>query len=167
MLELLLCQPVHVGCPPGLLAWIMTSQPKHQRQDLLTLACEMLLRRLTGAREISHGLMPFVGYPDGSELAGTRQLGQFHRIATVRLHPNAGFLRDERRSCHHALVAEASDQPVQPVPGRPSLVAKCQRTVFDCKLGNQLACCRVRRIDLPKIAHLAATAAFGNCYRIP
>src|SRR6516225_10825991 len=99
MLELLLCQPVHVGCPPGLLARIMTSQPKHQRQDLLTLACEMLLRRLTGAREISHGLMPFVGYPDGSELAGTRQLGQFHRIATVRLHPNAGFLRDERRSC--------------------------------------------------------------------
>src|SRR5262249_39606711 len=70
-----------------------TPQPKHQRRDLLTLAYEVLLRRLTGTREISHGLMPFVGYPDCGEFAGTRQLGQLDCVATVRLHPNAGFLR--------------------------------------------------------------------------
>jgi hypothetical protein len=73
----------------------MTPSPKHQRRDLLTLAYEVLLRRLTGPREISHGLMLFVGYPDCSEFVGTRQLGQLHRVATVCLHPNAGFLRDE------------------------------------------------------------------------
>src|SRR5215467_11901120 len=157
----------HVGWPPRRLARIMPPSPKHQRRDLLTLADEVLPRRLTGTREISHGLMPFVGYPDCSEFAGARQLGQLHRVATVRLHPNAGLLRDQRGSCHHALVAEASDQPVQPVSGRPSLVAKCQRAVFGRKLGNQFACCRARRIDLPHKADLSATAALGNCYRIP
>src|SRR5262245_62353999 len=90
MLELLLHQPPHVGWPPRRLARIMPPSPKHQRRDLLTLAYEVLARRLTGTREISHRLMPFVGYPDCSEFAGTRQLGQLHRVATVRLHPNAG-----------------------------------------------------------------------------
>jgi hypothetical protein len=63
-------------------------------------------------------------------------------------------------------MAEASNQPEEPVRSRASFVAKPQRTVFDRKLGNQLACCRVRTIDLPEIALLSTTAVFGNCYGI-
>src|SRR5712671_5204056 len=72
MLELLQHQPIHVGRPPRLLARIMSPEPKHERGDLLALAFEVFPRRLTGAREISHRLMPLVGHPDRGEFPGAR-----------------------------------------------------------------------------------------------
>jgi hypothetical protein len=84
-----------VGRPPRRFAGIYPTEAQHHRDDLLALALEILLRRHTGAREIAHGLVPLVGYPDRSELARAQQLGQAHRIAPVRLHPVAGFLGDK------------------------------------------------------------------------
>jgi len=81
MLELLRHKPLQVGWPPRLLVRIDASQPQHQRRDLLALALQVLLRRLTGAREIAHGLMPLVRHPDRGELTGA--LGEAYRIAPV------------------------------------------------------------------------------------
>ena len=71
-----------------------------------------------------------------------------------------------RGSRHLALVAEARDQPVEPVSGRPGLVAEGQALIFSRELGNELACCRLRGGELPEIAHLAPTSALGNCHCI-
>jgi hypothetical protein len=65
-------EPIHVGRPPRLLARIMSPEPKHERGDLLALAFEVFPRRLTGAREISHRLMPLVGHPDRGEFPGAQ-----------------------------------------------------------------------------------------------
>src|ERR1700719_4765354 len=64
MLELLQHEPIHVRWPPRLLARIMPPEPKHERGDLLALALEVFARCLTGAREITHRLMPLIGHPD-------------------------------------------------------------------------------------------------------
>src|SRR3984885_9777675 len=89
----------------------MSSEPKHERGDLLPLAFEVFPRCLTGAREISHRLMPLVGHPDRGEFPGAQYLGQAYRIASVRFHPFARFLRDERGCRHDAVVAKLPDQP--------------------------------------------------------
>ena len=72
MLKLLQHEPIHVGRPPRLFARIMSPEPKHERGDLLALAFEVFPRCLTGAREISHRLMPLVGHPDRGEFPGAR-----------------------------------------------------------------------------------------------
>ena len=72
LLELLLHEPIHVGASPRLLARIMSSEPKHERGDLLALALEVFLRCLTGAREISHSFMPLIGYPDRGQFLGAQ-----------------------------------------------------------------------------------------------
>src|SRR5262245_45106160 len=104
-----------MGWPPRRLRRINASQPQHQRRDLLALALQILLRCLTGAREIAHGLMTAVRHPHSRELTGARQLGKTDRIAPVRLNPVTRLLGDKRGSNHDALVAEAFDQPVEPV----------------------------------------------------
>src|SRR5262245_2218382 len=91
ILELLRHQPRHVGGPPRLLPRIVASEPQHQRGDLLALALEILLRRQTGAREVTHGLMPLVGHPHSRELVGAQQLSEADGIAPVRLYAVAGF----------------------------------------------------------------------------
>ena len=49
----------------------------------MALAFEVFPRCLTGAREISHRLMPLVGHPDCGEFPGTQYLGEAYRIASV------------------------------------------------------------------------------------
>ena len=72
LLELLLHEPIHVGASPRLLARIMSSEPKHERGDLLALALEVFLRCLTGAREISHSFMPLIGHADRGQFPGAQ-----------------------------------------------------------------------------------------------
>jgi hypothetical protein len=134
----------------------MSPEPKHERGDLLALAFEVFPRCLTGAREISHRLMPLVGHPDRGEFPGAQLLGEAYRIASVRLHPIARFLRDERGGRHDAVVTKLPDQPMEPVSRRPRLVAKRQLTVFGRKLGNELARRRFRGVDLTEIANVPA-----------
>ena len=70
--------------------------------------------------------------------ASRRDIAGIDVYATLCLHPSPRFSSDKRGSCHHALVTETSDQPIKPILSRPSLVAKCQRTVFGRKLGSEL-----------------------------
>jgi len=167
MFQLLQHEPIHVGRPPRLLARIMPPEPKHERGDLLALAFEVFPRCLTGAREIAHRLMSLVRHPDRGEFPGAQYLGQAYRIASVRLHPIARFLRDERGRRHDAVVAKLPDQPIKPVSRRPRLVAKRQLTVFGRKFGDELARRRFRGVDLAEIANLPATTLFGNRNGIP
>src|SRR5262245_39656896 len=164
MLELLCHEPLHVGWAPRRLPRINPPQPQHQRRDLLALALHILLRCLTGARQIAHGLMPLVRYPHRRELTGARQLGETDRIAPVRLHPVTRLLGDKRGSNHDALVAEALDQPVEPVSRRPRFVTESQLAVFCRKFGNELSDRRSGGSELTEIPHLGATAAIGNCH---
>ena len=89
-------------------------------------------------------------HPHSRELTGARQFGETDRIASVRLYPVAGFLRNERRSHHQALVAEALEQSVEPISRRPCFVAKRQMTVFRCKLAHKLSDRRVRWQGTPR-----------------
>ena len=91
--QLLRHQPLHVGRSPRRLARITAPQPQHQRRNLLALALEILLRRLTGTGEVAHGFVPLVGHPDCSQFAGARQPREAHTIAPVRLHAVARLLR--------------------------------------------------------------------------
>src|SRR5258707_10466381 len=75
-------------------------------------------------------------------------------MASVRLHPIARFLRDQRGRRHDAVVAKLPDQPIAPVSRRPRLVAKRQLTVFGRKFGDELARRRFRGVDLAKIANV-------------
>src|SRR5262245_29305449 len=162
MLELLCHEPLHVGWPPRRLRRINASQPQHQRRDLLALALQILLRCLTGAREIAHGLMTAVRHPHSRELTGARQLGKTDGIAPVRLNPVTRLLGDKRGSNHDALVAEALDQPVEPVSRRPSFVTENQLAVFCRKFGNELSDRRSGGRKLTEIPHLADPAATRN-----
>jgi hypothetical protein len=79
------CRPMSSWPDNGALAAASTTR-------LLAPALQILLGGLTGAGQIVHCLMPFVGHPHGRELAGARQLGQAERIPLVGLHPVAGIL---------------------------------------------------------------------------
>ena len=74
------------------------------------------------------------------------------------------LLGDKRGSNHDALVAEAFDQPVEPVSRRPRFVTESQLAVFCRKFGNDLSDRRSGDSELTEIPHLAATDAIGNCY---
>src|SRR5712675_1611427 len=93
-------------------------------------------------------------------------LARPYRIASVRLHPIARFLRDQRGRRHDAVVAKLPDQPIEPVSRRPRLVAKCQLTVFGRKFGDELARRRFRGVDLAEIANVPATTILRDRNRI-
>ena len=101
-------------------------------------------RRPAGADEITHRLVPRIRHPDRGQIAGAQQPGQGQRIAPIGLHPIAGLLRDQRRRHHDAVVAEALDQPIQPIAGRPGFIAERQPAMLRRKLLHQLARRRLR-----------------------
>jgi hypothetical protein len=57
---------------------------------------------------------------------------------------------------HDAVVAKRPDKPIEPVSGRPRLVAKRHLTVFGRKFGDQLTRRRFRGVDLAEIANVPA-----------
>jgi hypothetical protein len=79
-----------------------TSQAKHHRGDLLTLAAEVFLCGQTGARErarIASCSSSGTQNPDRSQFPSSRQLGQANRIASVGFYPITEFLRSELSLC--------------------------------------------------------------------
>src|SRR6516162_10352468 len=129
-------------------------------------ALEVLLHCLTSAREIAHSLMALVRHPHRGEFVRAQQLGEAHRIASIRLHAIAGLLRNQRGSYYLALLAEALEQSIETISCRPCFIAKRQMTVFRCKLCHELLDRRLRGRKLPEIPDFAATAAIGNCHCI-
>src|SRR5260221_2983234 len=104
--------------------------------------------------------------PDRSQLIGTQQLGEAERIAPIGLHLVAWPLWNQRGRHHHAFEAKSLDLPVQPVAGRPCLVAERQPLVFGGKLPNQLRRCGRRVLDLPKEPNFTTPASVRNRNRI-
>ena len=129
----LICALVQVSCPDR------AAQPQQQRRDLLALRLQIHHRGLARPRQIAHRLVPSVRNPDRGELVGAQQPRQAQRIAPVGLHLVARPLRDQRRRHHDAFVAEALDLPVQPVTGRPGLVAERQPLVLAASLRTSFA----------------------------
>src|SRR6185295_571638 len=102
----------------------------------------------------------------GGQLTGAQQLDQAKRVAPVGLHAIARLLRNERRRNHKALVTEALDLPVEPVPGRPRLVAERHPLVLAGKLAHKLRRRRPGVLDLADKPNLARSASLRNRNRI-
>src|SRR5262249_25940164 len=99
----------------------MSSEPKHERGDLLALALEVFLRCLTGAREISNSFMPLIGHPDRGQFPARDNLakpkGAFHYFAVREAThgPKRQCAAPQRysrflRSCGHARGGADSTQ---------------------------------------------------------
>jgi hypothetical protein len=140
--------------------------PQQERRHLLALRAQVQHRRLAPPREVAHRLVMPVRHPHRGELAGAQQLRQTDRIASVGLHPIARPLRDQRWRDHLTLLPEARDLPMQPIPGRPRLVAERQSLVLGGELAQKLGRRRWRVLDLAEKAHLARTTAIRNRNRI-
>ena len=166
MHDLLCTQPVAMRFPPRLLARIVQSEPQQQRRDLLALALQIIDRRLARPGQIAHRLVVLVGHPHRRQLAGPEQPGQVLGIAPVGLDAVAGLRRNERWRHHDAVVTEALDQAVEPIPRRPGLVAERQLVVARGELGDELAGGRLGGVELALEAHFAAASAVGNGHRI-
>ena len=74
--------------------------------------------------------------------------GQTDRIAPVGLHPLARLLQNERGRHHDALMPKALDLPVEPISGRPRLVAERQPPILSRKLPHKLRDRRPGVLDL-------------------
>src|SRR6516225_9690873 len=138
ILKLLARQPVPVCLGPRPLARIVQALPQQKRRYLLALASQILHRHFTRPREITHRLVTRVGNPDRSEIASAQLFDQTDRIAPVGLHPLARLLQNERGRYHHALVPKSLDLPVEPISGRPCLVAKRQPPILSSSLPHHL-----------------------------
>ena len=145
---------------PGRPAGIAATMTQQERRHLLALTAQILHGRLTGPGQIAHRLVEGVGHPHRRQLAGAVQLGQAHGIAPVGLDPLTGPLRDQR-GCHHRTVL-ILDLAVKSVPCRPGFVAEVQMIVLLGQPAHQLARGRRRVLELPQVAHFAATTVLGN-----
>jgi hypothetical protein len=140
--------------------------PQQKRRHLLALAAQILHRHFTRPCQFTHRLVLRVGNPDRREIATTQLLDQTDRIAPVGLHPLARLLQNERGRHHQAFVPKALDLPVEPISGRPRLVAERQPVILSGKLLYQLGRRRRRVVDLTQEPHLARPSSFGNRNRI-
>ncbi len=95
MLELLGCEPAHVGSAPTLPASEDPAVSQEKGRQLLTLLAEVFARRFAGADQIAHRLVHVVGNLDAGQLAGAQETRQCDRVAPVRLHPLSWSLRDQ------------------------------------------------------------------------
>ena len=122
---------------PMTAAAVNPAMAQQEREQLLAFAAQIVGRRLAGANQVAHRFMRRVRHPYPGQLAGPMQPRQRHRIAPVGLDPLARPLRDQRRRHHHAGMAESLDLAIQPVPGRPRLVAEMQLAVAAGQLADQ------------------------------
>ncbi len=90
------------------------------------------------------------------------QPGQGDGIPAIDLDALARPLRDQRRSDDGAVVPEGRDLPLQPIAGRPSLVAEQQPVVLAGELGGQAANGLRCMVDVAQKPHLALAPFFGQ-----
>src|SRR4029079_12226263 len=151
-------EPDHVRLGPSLLARIMQATPQQERRDLLALAAQILNRRAPCPAQITHRLVTFIRNPDRRQIAGAQLLRQTERVAPVGLHPVARLLWDQRRRNHNALMTQALDLPIEPIPSRTRLVAERQPLISGGKLLHQLGCRYSGIVDLAAKPHLTRTS---------
>jgi hypothetical protein len=139
---------------------------QQEGEQLLAFAAQIVRRRLAGADEIAHRLVNRVRHPHPGQLASPMQPRQRRRIPPVGLDPLSWPLRDQRWSDHQAGMPQSLDLPIQPVPGRPRLIAEMQLTIPAGLLADQPLHRRRRARYIAEKAHLAAAPAIGNRHRM-
>jgi hypothetical protein len=84
-------EPAEVGRAPGGPARIadIMSEPEGFETELGRL--EVSQGIFTGAGEITHGFIFYLGNLDGGEIARAHQPSQWHSVPTVGVHPVAGL----------------------------------------------------------------------------
>src|SRR4029078_1731706 len=109
-----------------------------------------------------HRLVTFIRNPDRRQIAGAQLLRQTERVAPVGLHPVARLLLDQRRRKHNALMTQALDLPIEPIPSRTRLVAERQPLISGGKLLHQLGCRYSGIVDLADKPHLNRTSGLRD-----
>jgi hypothetical protein len=140
---------------------------QHEGAHLLLVDPQRRHRGRAGADKVADRLMPLVRHPDLRQLAGPQQLRQRHGIAAVGLDAVARLPRDQGRSDDGAGMAELDDEAVQPVTGRPGLVAEGQLPELARQLGHHLAHALGRGVDLAQVPDLAVAPGLGDRDRVP
>ena len=98
---------------------------------LATVTQQKTLKMLTCARhdlpddaaqpaQVTHGFMIGVRHPDGRQLSNSMKTGEHGRVATICLHPIARLRRNQRRSHHVALMAEACELAMNAIAAGPA-----------------------------------------------
>ena len=108
--------------------------------------------------------MPRVGDPDLGEFAGAMEPGQGEGIPAIGLDALARSLRDQRGSDNGAVMPEGADLPLQPIAGRPGLVAEQPPPILAGELGDQPPHRLWRMVDIAQEAHLTLAPLFGQGY---
>ena len=162
MLELLVGQPAPMRQRPMAASAVNTAVTQQEGKQLLAFAPKIVGRRLAGPHKVAHRLMSRVRRPNSRQLAGPMQPCQRDRVAPVGLDPLARPFRDQRRSDHHAIVAESLNLAVKPVSRRPGFKADMQpivsvRQSLDRPLDRQRAV-----LDLAEKPDFAGPAPFRD-----
>jgi len=108
---------------PMAAAAINPAVPRQEREKLLALTPKVVGRRLASTHKIAHRLMRRIRRhtPVSSPARCSR--------ANVTASPLARSFRDQRRSDHHAVMAERLNLAIKPVSRRPGFEANTQSVV--------------------------------------
>src|SRR3954452_17369527 len=139
---------------------------KKNRQHLLALVAQIPSSRFSCAHQIPNGLVDLIRHPDCGQLAGSQQTRQRNSVAPVGLDAIARALWHQRGGDHITGIAEGSDMPVKPIPGRAGLIADVQGLVLVRQLTQEPLNRRRLCFDLAEIADLSLSAALRDGYGV-
>jgi hypothetical protein len=151
---------------PMTAAGVNPAVAQQEGQELLAFAAQIVRCRIACPDQIAHRLVNRVGHPHPGQLAGPMQPRQRHRIPPVGLDPFSRPLWDQRRSDHQAGVPQSLDLPIQPVSGRPRLIAEMQLAIAAGQLADQPLHRFRRTRHFAEKAHLATAPAIGDRHRM-
>ena len=133
---------------------------------MLTLAAQVVHRRLPCTDQIAYRLVHRVRHPNPGQLARPVQPCQRDGVAPVCLDPLTGPFRDQGRSDHQTVVTEFLDLPTQPVTCRTRFKADLQSAVPSGKLLDGPLDPRRRVLHLAQEPDLASAASLGDRHRM-
>jgi hypothetical protein len=103
-----------------------------------------------------------IGDPDRRQFAGTVQLRQHHRVATIHFDPSPDFIGIREG----ATTMQLCPQPVskrKPIPARTGFVAEAQPTAGLAEPSRHLAHDLRAVRENPDLPHLTTASALGDC----
>ena len=129
---------------------------------LLALLAQILARRGAHPHQIARRLMHRAGNPYSLQLARPQQPRQADRIAPVRLDALTRTFGDQRGRNDIAALTELDDLAVEPIAGRPDLIAEMQARMLFLQLAHEALDRRRPRLDLAEIPDLPIAATLGK-----
>ena len=128
LVEALLAQPRVVRAGPGLAAGVDDPVAQQQLGQPVPGPHQITAAVLPGPHQIPGGLLLDARHRHRGDLAQPQQPGQMHRVPGVGLDPITRRALQLRRRRHHAPHPAAVKRPIQPEPGRASLIGHRDRT---------------------------------------